>query len=142
MDVSAPDGGRWSVSRRWLPWRPRRRRIDREHVQDALEDLSLGDEPAVLLLVGSIGLFVLALPLLLVLGLLAVEIALVLLLLPLVTVGRALLVGRWPLDVRRDDVLVHSESVRGWRASARRRAAIVEAIRRGDPDPTGGVASS
>ena len=139
MRVEAPDGADWRVHRRWLPWRPRRRRISREDVADAVGGLTPDDVGGLLVLLVVLGLAVLVLPVLLVGGLLALEVALVVLLLPLVTAGRAVLVGRWPVEVVRDGRVVHVESLRGWTASGHRVHELAEEVRRGRTS-FGGVA--
>jgi hypothetical protein len=109
-------------------------------VADALSGVAPDDLGGLVVLFVTVGLAVLVLPLLLVGGLLALEVAVVLLLLPVVTAGRALLVGRWPLEVVRDGVVVHGESVRGWGASGLRLHELAEQVRRGRTTFDGGVA--
>jgi hypothetical protein len=109
-------------------------------VADALSGATPDDLGGLLVLVVTVGLAILVLPLLLVGGLLALEVAVVLLLLPLVTAGRALLVGRWPVEVVRDGVVVHAESVRGWGASGLRLHELAEQVHGGRSTFDGGVA--
>ncbi|WP_019146509.1 hypothetical protein [Aeromicrobium massiliense] len=132
MDLTAPDGSQWRVERRWLPWRLRRR--DPAVAADAAMDATSAADGVLL----ALGLFLLllvvtvALPWLLVGAVLAVELVLLLALLPVAVVLRAVRVSGWPLDVRREGRLVHAERVRGWRASAERRRKLREAVARGD----------
>ncbi len=65
-----------------------------------------------------------------------IELALRLLLLPVVALLRAVHVMPWPIEARRGPELVRTESVRGWRRSGERMNELAEAIRRGEPlDP-------
>ncbi len=86
----------------------------------------------------ALGLFLLALvvtvalPWILVGAVLAVELVLLLVLLPLAVVLRALRVSGWPLEVRREGRVVHVERVRGWDASGARVRALGDAIERGE----------
>lgn len=132
MDLTAPDGSQWRVERRWLPWRLRRR--DPDVAADAAMDATSAADGVLL----ALGVFLLllvvtvALPWVLVGAVLAVELVLLLALLPVAVVLRAVRVSDWPLDVRREGRLVHAERVRGWRASAERRRQLREAVARGD----------
>lgn len=136
MELTSPDGSQWRVTRRWLPWRLRRR--DPEVAGDvALDATSAAD--GILL---ALGLFLLvlvvtvALPWVLVGAVVALELVLLLVLLPLAMLLRVLRVAGWPLEVRREGHVVHAESVHGWGASAARLRALGEAIERGDaPGP-------
>ena len=62
---------------------------------------------------------------------LAIEVLIVLLLLPLFVLLRGLRIARWPVVVRRGRALVWEKSVRGWRGSRERKRTIAEAIAHG-----------
>ncbi len=127
MKVTDPTGDTWRVRRRWLPWRPRRRRID---ASDASADLAGSADDLVIAAVVFVVLIVVAVfaPWILVGAFLAVEVLVVVLLLPLFVLLRGLRIARWPVAVRRGRTLVWEESVRGWRGSRERVHAIAEAI--------------
>lgn len=86
-----------------------------------------------MLLVGlaAVVFVIVVLPFLVVAGIFIIEVALIALLLPIVTVGRALFIGRWPIVVRRDGDLVLVKSVRGWAASRREMDSLATTIRTG-----------
>jgi hypothetical protein len=127
MKTRDADGVPWTVRRRWLPWRVRSK---------SLLDLVPGpggggshvpDDPVLLTLWA---LFVLPVAVIgtVVVVLLGVELALLLMLLPVVVLARALFVG-WTIVVRRAGSVVGTERVRGWWSSRRRIGAIVDEIR-------------
>ncbi len=128
MKVRDADGVKWRVRRRWLPWRMRTKGF-----LDYLPDTGgtggyVPDDPILLTLwvVFVLPLLVVGAVLFLVLGL---ELAVLLMLLPVVVFARALFVG-WTVVVRRGGAVVGTERVKGWRASRARIRAIAEEIRR------------
>lgn len=131
MKVRDADRVRWRVRRRWLPWRVRSKGL-----LDYLPNTSgtggyIPDDPILLTLWAIFILPVLTVGtvLMVVLGL---ELALALMLLPVVVFARALF-GGWTLVVRRGGTVVGTERVKGWRASRARIRAIAEEIRRRPP---------
>jgi len=136
VELTSPDGSQWRVTRRWLPWRLRRR--DPQVAGDvALDATSAADG---ILLAAGLFLLVLvvtvALPWVLVGAVVAIELTLLLVLLPLAMLLRVLKVSGWPIEVRREGRVVHAESVHGWAASAVRMRALSDAIERGEsPGP-------
>lgn len=131
MKVTDPTGDTWRVGRRWLPWRPRRRRVD---ASDASVDLAGSADDLVIAAIILVVVVVVAVvaPWIFVGAVLAVEILVVVLLLPLFVLLRGLRVARWPVAVRRGRSVVWEESVRGWRGSRDRIREIAGAISRGD----------
>ncbi|MFW6773274.1 hypothetical protein ACOACO_03245 [Nocardioides sp. CPCC 205120] len=125
MDVVDPRGRQVRVRRRLLPWRPRRR-VGYEPAQPDW----IGDDLAGLVLGVVVGLVVL--PLLLLTGVLVLEVALFLLVLPLYWLTRVVLRRPWTVDVLVERRAVHSEAVRGWRASGDLVASLAERVRHGD----------
>ncbi len=103
----------------------------------APDDLVIG----LAIVIGFIVVVILA-PWILVGAFLAIEVLIVVLLLPLFVLLRGLRIARWPVAVRRGRTLVWEESVRGWRGSRERMRTIAEAIAAGRvsevvPEPPG-----
>lgn len=142
MRTTAADGTRYSVTRRWLPWRRRIQGDDDGTGSSWAPDLGgghdLGDDPisAVIGLVLLLVAIILFAPAVLVAIGVALEVALLLLLLPLAVLARVLFGHPWEVEVRLRDTekiwpVVHTEEVKGWRASSARIAEISEQIRSG-----------
>jgi hypothetical protein len=132
MLVSALDGRGIKVRRRWLPWKPLKRRIDPGWV-----DLTGGADDPVSFIVLVIGGFVAGIVLAVVLtfALLASEFLLVLgLLVPILALARVFWVLPWIIEATNGDTLLGLEKVRGWRDSEDRIRDIAAAYQRGE-DP-------
>ena len=114
MRVHDGHGARWTVRRRWLPWR--RRTSVPDWGPDV--DLSVGDDPISAII--GIVVLILMLPVLVLALLVGLEFLLLLLLVPVWVVVRAVFGVPWILVVRRDRKVVHEEAVRGWRTAADR----------------------
>ena len=114
--VLDPEGVRWTVRRRWLPWRPRRKMPDDWNFGGA----SFSDGDDIISIVLNIALMVLLIPVLVLALLVAAEFLLLLLLLPLWVVARSLFGTPWIIVVRRDRKIVGEEAVRGWAATSAR----------------------
>ncbi len=132
MEVSALDGRNIEVRRRWLPWKPRARRIDPDFV-----DLTGGaDDPIsfiLLIVAGFIAGILLAV--VATIALFASEFLLVLVLLvPLFALARVVWVLPWVIESRTGETLLGAEKVRGWRASEERIQEIATAYQHGE-DP-------
>jgi hypothetical protein len=121
-------GETWEVRRRWLPWRPRRRRFD----TSALADVATAFDDIVWFVIVLVAVLV-VLPIVLLLTVFVAELLLVLLLVPVFVVARALLTRRWPVEVERGRAIVHAESVKGWSASRERMMELTEAARLATP---------
>ena len=121
--VRDSQGVRWSVRRRWLPWRPRRKMPDGWDLGGASFD---GDD--VVSMVINIVMLVVIIPTLVLALLVAVEFLLLLLLLPLWVLARSLFGAPWIIVVRRDGRILGEEAVRGWTASGRRIAQIAAEV--------------
>lgn len=141
MRATDPQGRTYSVTRRWVPWRRRIREVDATG-PDLLPDVgSLGDDPlsAVLLVVFGLAALVVVLPgVLLLLGA-AVEVALLLALLPLAVLARTLAGVPWEVEVRRTGrgrgglawPVVHAEPAGGWSQSRTRIHELVHELEQG-----------
>jgi hypothetical protein len=125
MKVVDPEGRTWRVTRRWLPWRPRRRMMDPDLIADG------ADDPIGCLVMLVLGLVVL--PLLSIVVILAAEMLLLLLLLPFVVTARMAFGRKWWVEARLGYRAHAEEEVGSWRASAHRIREIASAIERGDP---------
>ena len=129
--VTGPDGRRWRVGRQWLPWQVRRRELDGE---DAFHLVDAADDP-----LSALALFALAvvaavlLAFLLPLLLLGLEIALLIVLVPLLAAFRVL--TRRPFTVtareRGQAMPRATQRVVGWRASGRTAARWADQVRNG-----------
>ncbi len=117
---------RWSVRRRWLPWR---RRASVPDWGPGFDGGSLGDDPISAVI--GIVLAVLMLPVLLLALVVGLEFLLLLLLVPVWAFLRVLFGLPWTVVTRRDGKIVHEEAVRGWRESAERIEAIAAQLRDG-----------
>ncbi|KAA1423287.1 hypothetical protein FE697_006600 [Mumia zhuanghuii] len=127
MKVRDADGVRWSVRRRWLPWRVRSKNLLDYLPSGGGGGSYVPDDPILLTLwlVFVLPVVVAGAVLFLLLGL---ELAILLMLLPVVVLARALFVG-WTIVVRRGGAVVGTERVKGWWASGARIRAIGEEIR-------------
>lgn len=126
MRIQDPNGRAWTVRRRWLPWRPRRRNFDTSDALSALSDV--GD---LLWFAAIVFLVLVVLPVVLLVTVLVAEILLVLLLVPIFVLVRAGLTRRWPIEVIRDGRVVRLESVKGWAASSQRLEQLRADVRHG-----------
>jgi hypothetical protein len=88
-----PHGDRWTVKRRWLPWRRRFRGA----LTNAPDFPSLGDDPVSIVI--GIVLLIVMLPFLILALIGAIEIALVLLLLPFALLARVAFGRHWYVEV-------------------------------------------
>lgn len=127
MRVTAPDGGRCRIRRRWLPWRRRSRFALLKRVGLDNLDVPLGDDP----ISTTIALIVLAIflvPVVIVLVLVLGELLLLLLLLPLVVLARAMFGAPWLIQATHRGEVVYEEAVKGWRASAGRKQELAKVV--------------
>lgn len=124
MKVSDPQGQTWRVTRRWVPWRPRRRNLS--------PDLLLeGEDPIGFLFFLVLGLVLL--PLLSLVVFLAVELVLLAVLLPVVVVLRIAFGHQWWIEARQG-FRPHWEVQAGtWRESGEQIRQVAASIGRGDP---------
>jgi hypothetical protein len=117
--VTGPDGRRWSVRRRWQPWRPRARDFRKVDLSWALGGGNglVGD--LIILILVAVALFVL--PLVLILVFFVAEWLLVLLLLPIAVLVRLAFGLPWTVMVEGSSGAGnrwhYTIEVRGWRAS-------------------------
>ena len=134
MRITALDGRTIDVSRRWLPWRLRRRTISSDGV-DPFAFLDFDDLPTFVITL-VVGLAVLVFGgIVATLAIFASEALLLLLLLvPLLVVARLLWIAPWVIEARSADTTLGLVKVRGWRGSQERIRDLAEAYRRGE-DP-------
>lgn len=146
MKATDPSGKTYSVTRRWMPWRRRVKGADGVDTGGGFGDLGgLGDDPISLVLFLIFGLIalVLFLPGLLLLIGVAIEVVLLVALLPVAMLGRALFGVPWEIEVRDTSPssgfvwpVVHTEKVGGWGASGARISDVAHEISRGTFVPT------
>lgn len=140
MKVVDPAGETWRIKRRWLPWR----RKVRDVPDVPVDGLSMGGDD-LLSAVVAVVVGVILLPVIIIFAVMLAELLLLLLLLPLWLAARALLGGKWPIEVWRGKTLVGTESVKGWGPSRVRMFDIAEEVRLRRPGtvlPFGESASS
>lgn len=132
--VQTPDGGRWRVGRRWVPWRFRLRKT-----KDAIDNLDLPLDGCLPLDDIFIGIGIVIAVVVFVVFLLPIVIALIelTLLLLLVAAGvlvRVLLRRPWIVDVQRLDAHGGSSwKVVGWRRSGELVTALATQLQSGQP---------
>ncbi|UUW92344.1 hypothetical protein ABFU82_00250 [Nocardioides sp. WV_118_6] len=132
MKVRDPQGRTWRVTRRWVPWRLRRRKVD--------PDLLVGgDDPISCLVVFVVGLVVL--PLLLIVVVFALEALLLALLLPVVALARVWFGRSWWVEARIGFRPHWEEEAGDWAASRLRIHALARSIENGDAPPANLYAS-
>ncbi len=127
MKVKEPTGQTWRVTRRWVPWRRRLKGVD-----GGLDIVpsGLGDDPISMII--FLVLLVIALPFLILSLFAAIELLLVLLLLPFALLGRVLLGRHWTVEARRGFTIWWDAPAGDWQASGVRIHEVADGIRRGD----------
>ncbi|MBM7519033.1 hypothetical protein [Nocardioides nitrophenolicus] len=125
MKVLDPQGRTWRVTRRWLPWRPRRRYLGPSLNLDVVDGL-VGFLVALVF-----GLVVL--PIASFVFLTGGELVLLVVLLPAVTLGRVLFGRHWWIEARLGFRPYWETEAGDWKESGRRIRAVAESIERGDP---------
>jgi len=130
VKVKDPRGQTWRVTRRWVPWRRR--------LKGVLPDLpvglgSLGDDP-VSLVIGVIFLIIL-IPFLVLALVAALELLLLLLVIPFGILARALFGQHWTVEARRGFHIWYDEPAGDWQASGIRIHELSDAIRHGQTPP-------
>ena len=134
--VWGADGDRYRVKRRWLPWRQRRRVVDRSGLDLVGVD---GDDLGVVLLVV---LAILLFPVILVAAIAVGELLLLFLLVPFWMLARSVFGTPWIVEVHRSGHgLVHQEAVRGWGESDRRIEQLARQVTAGEFHRAGGAVS-
>ncbi|MDN5717249.1 MAG: hypothetical protein L0G89_08450 [Janibacter sp.] len=130
MKVVDPQGRTWRVSRRWMPWR-RKTSMGDWGSGPSISNSDLGDDP-ISAIIGVV-LLILFIPVL-VLGLVvALEMLLLLLILPFAVVGRMLLGRHWRVEVREDWTFAWEAEVGDWSDSGRAIDQIAQGLRQGMP---------
>jgi hypothetical protein len=133
VKAAARDGRTIDVRRRWLPWKPRLREAD-AGVDASGFDLGVDDLAGVAVVL-VVFLLVLIFPVVVAVALLAGEVLVLLLLIPLFLLARVVPVLPWTVEARHEGTLVGVEKVRGWRASKQRIQEIVTTYERTADDP-------
>lgn len=136
MTVRSPDGTTWRVGRRWWPWSPRQREIDRPDAADLI-DLGGADDVlgAVVVVFTVIVLVVILFTVVLPFIALAVELILLLLAFFWGIAARLVLRRPWTIQARASDGRELTWRAKGFRRSGRVRDAVAEALARGEADP-------
>ena len=130
MKVRDPQGQRWRVTRRWVPWRRRLRGVD----SGPLDLVSgLGDDPISAVI--AIVLVILALPFIAFSLVVAAELLLLLLLLPFAVLARVLLGRHWTIEARRGFTIWWDAPSGDWRESGERIRAGARSIAEGELPP-------
>lgn len=132
VKVKDPSGQTWRVTRRWVPWRRRVRGASK--AWEVVPTPPSGDDPisgAIALVVLVVFSPIIAIALLLTV-LAAIEFAVILLLIPLVLLGRVFFGRRWIVEMRRGFTPYHQQDAGDWAASRTAIARIADAIGRGD----------
>jgi hypothetical protein len=124
MKVRDPYGETWRVTRRWLPWGPRRRGLGPDVWLDA------ADGPVSFLALLVIG--ILVLPLVTIGVFFVAEALLLLVLLPFVVLARVALGKQWWIEARRGFQPYWECEAGTWRESGARIRRVAEEITRGD----------
>lgn len=122
MKAVTPTGEKYSVRRKWLPWRRKAQGKD----LDWFDIPDLGDDPISMILFG-----ILLVPLIVILVLLLGEFLLLLLIFPLVMIARSIFGKPWTIEVTRKRKLLAAEKVKGWSASHDRIRQIAKLIEAG-----------
>lgn len=132
MKVRDPDGQTWRVSRRWVPWRHRMRKVD--DVGD-LSGIGGGDIAEILLFLVLFAVLALLAPIVLPVVVAGIELVVLLLLIPFAVLGRVVLGRKWAVEVRRGWSPVHEELTGSWNDSGVRIAELAHALEQGDAPP-------
>jgi len=127
MRVTAPDGGKCRIRRRWLPWRRRSRFALLNRLGLDNLDVPLGDDP-VTTTIALVILAVFLVPAVIVLVIVLGELLLLLLLLPLMVLARAMFGAPWLIQATHQGEVVYEEAVKGWRASTDRKRALAKIV--------------
>ena len=134
MKVRTPGGQTYRVTRRWVPWQRKSRRLEADLGPDVPGLDGAGDDPISLIL-GLIGLII-VIPFLL--GALAVvlitgiELILLTTLLPFAIAARVVFGRHWAVEVRRGFTPIHEERAGTWTASGVRIKELAREIESGN----------
>lgn len=132
MKVRAPGGQVYRVTRRWVPWQRKSRRLSLDGFELPISPPS-GDDPisAILMVLW----LVIALPIIVVIVavmlLTGIELLLLLAVLPFAIGARVVFGRHWTVEVRRGFTPIHEEPAGSWRASGVRIQELAEQIRKG-----------
>jgi hypothetical protein len=118
--VVGPDGSRWRVGRRWVPWEPKLRKVHENLDVPAPEGCFVDALDEILVVIGAVIAIVVFVVFVLPVLLLLAELLLLALLVLLGVLMRIFLRRPWIVDAVRDATgQRHSWKVVGWRASGR-----------------------
>lgn len=130
MKVRDPAGQVYRVTRRWVPWQRRSRKLEADLGPDVPGLDGAGDDPISLIL-GLIGLII-VIPFLLaavaVVLITGIELILLTALLPFAIAARVVFGRHWTVEVRRGFTPIHEERAGDWQASGVRIKELVREI--------------
>ncbi|WP_146207240.1 hypothetical protein [Nocardioides silvaticus] len=130
------DGTTWRVTRRWVPWRRRTKGVG--DAWDLVPSIPAGGADPISGIIALVFLVIFAPVILLALVLTivaAVEFAVILLLIPVVALGRVFFGRHWIVEVRRGFEPYYEMHAGDWQQSRDRIRRITESISRGDLPP-------
>ncbi|RNI25401.1 hypothetical protein [Flexivirga caeni] len=122
MKVVAPNGEKYRVRRKWLPWRRKAKARD----LDWINIPDIGDDPISLIILGII-----LVPMIVILVIFLGEFLLLLLFFPLVMIARSIFGKPWTIEVTQRGRLQAAEQVKGWGPSRERIPQIAKLIASG-----------
>ncbi|MEU4418931.1 hypothetical protein [Nocardia salmonicida] len=134
MKVTDPSGQTWRVTRRWVPWRLRRREMDPLDGADVASDF--GDDLIIGLVLFAVVLVVaLLFPWVFVALFAMVELLLLLVLLPIAVVGRVVFGRHWHVELRRGFRPWWEVEAGDWQASKLKIHEVADDVRQGEIPP-------
>ena len=132
MKVRAPSGQVYRITRRWVPWQRKSRRLSLDALEIPLGAPS-GDDPISMILM--VLWLVIALPILVVVVavmlLTGIELLLLLAILPFAVGARVVFGRHWTVEVRRSFHPIYEERAGDWRASGVRIRELAKQIKAG-----------
>ncbi|MFI5626573.1 hypothetical protein ACIA03_24155 [Nocardioides sp. NPDC051685] len=143
MKVRTPAGQTYRITRRWVPWQRKSRRLSLDALEIPLGAPS-GDDPISMILM--VLWLVIALPILVVVVvvvlLTGIELVLLLAILPFAIGARVVFGRHWTVEVRRAFTPIHEERAGSWAASGVRITELAREIEAGHVPPDARVGSS
>jgi hypothetical protein len=132
VKVRAPGGQVYRVTRRWVPWQRKSRRLSLDGFELPISPPS-GDDPIsailmVLWLIIALPIIVVVIAVVLLTG---IELLLLLAVLPFAIGARVVFGRHWTVEVRRGFTPIHEEPAGSWRASGVHIRALAEQIQAG-----------
>ncbi|MEI7055462.1 hypothetical protein WBG06_06575 [Nocardioides sp. CCNWLW239] len=133
MKVRTPGGQVYRVTRRWVPWQRKSRRLSLDGFEVPISPPS-GDDPisAILLVLWLVIAVPIIVAIVAVMLLTGIELLLLLAILPFAVGARVVFGRHWTVEVRRGFTPIHEERTGDWRASGVRIHEIAEQIQAGN----------